>query len=67
MLVAGVMVASGIGCDIEILWEIPLIEKGISGSEVRKIIANGKEWKEYVPEYVYDYILFNHLDEKIRM
>ena len=56
-----------IGCDIEIFWEIPLVEKGISGSEVRKLIANGKEWKEYVPEYVYDYILFNHLDEKIRM
>ena len=56
-----------IGCDVEILWETSLIEKGISGSDVRKLITSGKEWKRYVPEYVHDYVLFNHLDEKLRM
>ena len=55
-----------IGCDIEVLWEVSLMEKGISGSDVRRLIAGGGDWKKYVPEYVYNYVMLNHLDEKIR-
>lgn len=54
-----------LGCDIEVLWEVPIINKGISGSDVRKLIADNKDWKEYVPQYVYDYVVHNHLDEKL--
>lgn len=56
-----------IGCDVEVLWDVPLAGKGISGSDVRRLIAEGKEWKDYVPEYVYDYVLANHLDERLKI
>ena len=55
-----------IGCDVEVLWEVSLEKKGISGSDVRKLIKEGKEWKKYVPEYVYDYIMTNRLYKKIK-
>lgn len=59
-------ILESIGCGVEVLWEISLEEKGISGSDVRKLIAEGKDWKKYVPQYVYDYVIHNHLDEKLR-
>lgn len=55
-----------IGCSIEVLWEISLEQKGISGSDVRKLIRDQKEWKQYVPEYVYSYIVANHLEERLK-
>ena len=55
-----------IGCDIEVLWDVPLEQKGISGSDVRERIVKGQEWKSYVPEFVFDYIVRNHLDEKLK-
>lgn len=55
-----------IGCEIEVLWDVLPEEKGISGSDVRKLIAEGKDWKKYVPAYVYDYIRLQHLDENIK-
>lgn len=59
-------ILESIGCSIEVLWEVSLREKGISGSYVRKLISEGKTWKKYVPQYVYDYMAHNHLDEKLR-
>lgn len=56
-----------IGCSVEVLWEVPEKEKGISGSDVRKLIADNKDWKRYVPKYVYEYIKDNHLDERLRV
>lgn len=55
-----------IGCRTEVLWEISLREKGISGSDVRKLIVEGGAWEKYVPQYVYDYVIHNHLDERLR-
>jgi nicotinic acid mononucleotide adenylyltransferase len=55
-----------IGYEIEVLWEVSLAEKGISGTDVRRRIARGEDWREYVPKYVYDYIIRNHLYEKIQ-
>lgn len=55
-----------IGCNIKVLWEVSLREKGISGSDVRRLIVENKDWGSYVPKYVYDYIRFHHLDEKLK-
>ena len=56
-----------IGCSVEVLWEISLEEKGISGSYVRELIRNHQNWQKYVPKYVYEYVINNHLDEKMRI
>lgn len=55
-----------IGCDIEVLWNISIEQKGISGTDVRKLIVEKKPWKSYVPTFVYEYIKINHLEEKIK-
>ena len=48
-----------IGCKTEVLREVSLNEKGISGSDVRKLIKEKRDWNAYVPAYVYDYIIHN--------
>lgn len=52
--------------DVEVLWRVTLEEKGISASDVRKCIQKGKEWKQYVPHFVYQYITENKLDIRIK-
>lgn len=52
--------------DVEVLWRVTLNEKGISASTIRKAIQEGKEWKQYVPECVYNYIKENKLDKRIK-
>mgnify|MGYP003307089289 CR=1 FL=1 len=52
--------------DVEVLWKVSLEDKGISASDIRKNIQEGKEWKEYVPNFVYKYITENNLDKRIK-
>jgi len=52
--------------NVEVLWRVSLEEKGISASDVRKKIQEGKEWKQCVPNFVYKYITENHLDRRIK-
>jgi hypothetical protein len=54
-----------IGCDIEIMWDIDISKKGISGSDIREMIRTGKNWKKYVPNYVYDYVNAHSLYKRI--
>lgn len=39
-----------LGLDTHILWERPLSEKGISATDVRTRIREGREWRSMVPE-----------------
>lgn len=52
--------------NVEVLWRVSLEDKGISASDVRKRIQEGKEWKQYVPNFVYKYIIENELDKRIK-
>ncbi len=52
--------------DVEILWRVTLEEKGISASDIRKCIQEGKEWKQFVPNAVYRYIIEHNLDKRIK-
>lgn len=52
--------------DIEVLREVTLAEKGISASDIRKNIQEGKNWRDMVPNSVYEYIVQNKLDKRIR-
>lgn len=55
-----------LGCDVEVLWNISIEQKGISGIDVRNLIVEKKQWKNYVPEFVYEYVTKNHLDARIQ-
>jgi len=50
--------------DVEVLWEVPLEKKGISASDIRKNMQQGKPWKHLVPNSVYEYIVENKLDKR---
>lgn len=55
-----------LGLDVEVLWKVTLEEKGISSSDVRKSIQLGEDFREYVPNAVYNYIKNNKLDVRIK-
>ena len=38
-----------LGLPVDIMWERPLSEKGISGAQVRLSMAEGKPWEDLVP------------------
>lgn len=52
--------------DVEVLWRVKIEDKGISASDVRKYIQEGKEWREFVPNAVYNYITTNNIDKRIK-
>ncbi len=52
--------------DVEVLWRVTLEEKGISASDIRKCIQEEKEWKQFVPKFVYHYIKEHSLDQRIK-
>ena len=56
---------TGLGLQVEVLWNRPLEEKGTTGTEVRHLIIEGKSWAHLVPKSVYRYITEHHLDERI--
>ena len=39
-----------LGLAVEVLWERPLTEKGISGDQVRHRMVDGRPWEDMVPE-----------------
>lgn len=45
------------GRTVDVMWERPLKDKGLSASEVRKSMAVGVAWQYMVPEGVADVIL----------
>ncbi|MDI6738353.1 MAG: nicotinamide-nucleotide adenylyltransferase [Nanoarchaeota archaeon] len=38
----------------------------IRATDIRKAIVEGKEWKQFVPEEVYSFLVKNKIDERIR-
>ena len=48
-----------LGLSVEVMWERTEAQKPISGSLVRERIKSGKEWKNLVPPFVYNYITGN--------
>lgn len=55
-----------IGCSVEVMWRRGNETRITSGTEVRERIASGQPWKHLVPEFVYNYILVNGIDARIR-
>ncbi len=55
-----------IGCNTNVMWHRSNSERFTSGTEVRRRIVSGEEWKDLVPEFVYSYIIEHKIDERIR-
>lgn len=55
-----------LGLETEVLWRKEPEEKGITGSEVRRLIAEEKEWQQYVPKTVSEYISKHEIEKRIR-
>lgn len=55
-----------LGLKTEVLWRKSPEEKGITGTDVRKLIAEEKDWKQYVPKTVSEYISRNEIEKRIR-
>lgn len=55
-----------LGCDIDIMWTRTNAEKVTSGTEVRNLIILNKPWRHLVPEAVFEYIIQNGIDKRIR-
>jgi nicotinamide mononucleotide adenylyltransferase len=55
-----------LGLKIEVLWEKPLEEKGLSGSDVRGRMARGEDWESLVPPAVRKLMEAWHIPERLR-
>ena len=50
----------------EILWERNAEEKGITGTELRALIAGDGSWRQYMPKAAAEYLTEHGLDERIK-
>lgn len=55
-----------IGCKVEVMWRRTDADRFTSGTEVRKRIMEGENWRDLVPAFVYEYTLQHELDKRIR-
>ena len=55
-----------LGCETEVMWERTDAERFTSGTEVRRRMAAGENWRELVPDAVYRFITENGLEVKIK-
>lgn len=59
-------ILSSLGLKTEILWERTGEEKGITGTELRALIAGDGAWRQYVPKAAAEYLTEHGLDERIK-
>ena len=41
-----------LGLKVHVLWEVPLEEKGLSGSDIRDSMLKGESWEHFLPTAV---------------
>ena len=59
-------ILSSLGLKTEILWERNAEEKGITGTELRALIAGDGSWRQYMPKAAAEYLTEHGLDERIK-
>lgn len=55
-----------LGLKVEVLWRKTEEERGVTGTQVRAAIASGQDWQSLVPKTVYEYMVRNGIDERVR-
>ena len=59
-------ILSSLGLKTEILWERNAEEKGITGTELRALIAGDGSWRQYMSKAAAEYLTEHGLDERIK-
>ena len=59
-------ILQSLGLNVEILWRRTGEEKGITGTELRAMIARGGEWQQHMPKTAAEYLEKNGIDQRIR-
>ena len=59
-------ILSSLGLKTEILGERDAEEKGITGTELRALIAGDGSWRQYMPKAAAEYLTEHGLDERIK-
>jgi nicotinamide mononucleotide adenylyltransferase len=59
-------ILQNLGLATEILWRKDEGEIGITGTEVRELITMEKEWEQYVPKTVAEYIKKHEIESRIQ-
>ena len=59
------MLSEQLHLNVKVMWNVPIEEKGISASNIRKYIYQGKRWEHMVPNSVYRYIIEHGIDTRI--
>lgn len=59
-------ILTSLGLETEILWERTGEEKGITGTELRALIAGDGAWRQYMPKAAAEYLMEHGLDERIK-
>lgn len=59
-------ILQGQGLETEVLWNRTEEERGTTGTEVRQLIAEGKEWQQLVPKTVAEYLTSHKMDQRIK-
>ena len=54
-----------LGLTVEVMWDRPLSEKRITGTDVRKLIVEGGQWERLVPQSVANYIIEHNLATRL--
>jgi nicotinamide-nucleotide adenylyltransferase len=55
-----------LGLKIHVLWEVPLVKKGLSSSDIRKSMILGEKWEHLVPLSVAELIKEWHIAQRLQ-
>lgn len=55
-----------LGYQVEILWHRLDSNPGVTATEVRTCIEQGRNWQSLVPKTVYEYVISHGIDQRIR-
>lgn len=55
-----------LGFNVEVLWRKPAEEKGITGTQLREMIARDEDWRQYMPKTAADYLETHGISQRIR-
>lgn len=61
-----IKILKNLGLNVNVMIKSDLSQKPISATMIRDKIKKGENWKQYVPNAVFDYITKNHLENKIK-
>jgi len=56
-----------LGLKVHVLWEVPLEEKGLSGSDIRESMIKGEQWEHLLPSMVTKFVKKWNIINRIKL